>query len=254
MRIIRTVAVLLGYFMVSLFAVAQPVIRIRADAWMPYNGDPKADKPGYVVEIARAVFGAEGIQVDYQTMPWNDALKAARAGEIEAVIGANKTEADGLIAKTSIGAPRMGLFCRKGFQWGYDSISSLRKARLGVIDGYSYWDSLDAYIANPRGGKVTKFSGDAPLADALAKLDGGELDLVAETIPVFVWSVKYGGRKMGDYWLAYTHEAEPIYLAFAKNEQGAKCSAIFDAALKKMRQSGELKRILENYGLTDWLE
>ncbi len=65
-------------------------LRLRADSWMPYNGDAGAALPGYTVELARAIFEPRGITVDYQTMTWGDALKAAAAGQIEAVVGANK--------------------------------------------------------------------------------------------------------------------------------------------------------------------
>lgn len=233
---------------------ADPTIRIRADFWMPYNGAPDAKKPGYVVELARVAFAPQGVAIDYQTMSWDAALKAARTGEIDAVIGANKTEAQDLVAQTPVGAPTLGLFCRKGFSWHYDAISSLRKVRLGIIQGYSYWDALDAYIAAPKSGAIIPFAGETPLADALKKLDSEEIDVIAETIPVFVWNVKTSGRKMADYALAYTHEGEPIYLAFSKTDQGQKYAAIFDDALKKMRKSGELARILASYGLTDWNE
>ena len=242
---------------VSLIAVgsslfADPVIRIRADSWMPYNGDPADTKPGYVVELARAAFAEKGMTVEYKTMPWEAALKAVHSGEIEAVIGANKTEAENLIAQTVIGNPTIALFCRKGSAWKYDSILSLKKVRLGVIQGYSYWEALDNYIANSKGSGVTVFQSDNPLIDALKKLDADELDVIAETVPVFIWNVKASGRKMSNYTLAFTHEGLPIYLAFSKSDQGAKYAAIFDAAIKSMRQSGELNRILASYGVPDW--
>lgn len=146
----------------------------------------------------------------------------------------------------------MALFCRKGTSWKYDSIASLKKIRLGVIKGYSYWDSLDSYIAAPNGTGITVFQSDTPLLDALKKLDAEEIDVIAETVPVFVWNVKSSGRKMSDYTLAFTHEGEPIYLAFSKSAQGTRYAAIFDAAIKRMRESGELNRILSSYGATDW--
>ena len=110
-------------------------IRVRADQWMPFNGDPADDRPGYVVEMARAIFGRHGITVDYQTMPWSDALKAAAAGEIEAVIGANPKEAAELLLPTEpIGEPRVGLFVKKGNAWQFTSVPSLRTVKIGAIE------------------------------------------------------------------------------------------------------------------------
>lgn len=182
------------------------------------------------------------------------ALKAARAGTIEAVIGANKTESEGLLTpQETIGEPKVGLFTRANSTWHYTSMASLKSVRLAVITSYSYFDTLDAYIAK-QPANVVVFSGDTPLDDALTKLEKGEVDVVAETLPVFVWHVKARHESMTDYHLAYTHEGEPIYVAFAKTDDGARYATLFDARLRALRKSGELAKILEKYGLRDWRE
>ncbi|MCX6956780.1 MAG: transporter substrate-binding domain-containing protein [Verrucomicrobia bacterium] len=235
-------------------AWADGTLRVRADQWMPYNGDPAKPTPGYVVELARKIFGAQGITVDYQTMPWAEALKAAGAGEIEAVIGANPTEAKGLVLPDeAIGLPRIGLFVRKANPWKFSNVQLLREVRLGVIDGYSYWDSLDEYAKKHTGPEVVWFKGETPLKDALAKLDGAEIDVMAETLAVWVWTVKESGRSPADYRMAYLHQAEPIYLAFAaQGEAGRKYAKIWDAGIKELRKNGTLAAILEKYSVSDW--
>jgi len=42
--------------------------------------------------------------------------------------------------------------------------------RLGVIDGYAYWDGLDDSIKTPSGEKVVVLKGDNALAEALTQL------------------------------------------------------------------------------------
>jgi len=37
---------------------------------MPYNGDPASDRPGYCIEVIKAVFEPEGYTIDYQTLAW----------------------------------------------------------------------------------------------------------------------------------------------------------------------------------------
>lgn len=235
-------------------ASAAETIRLRADQWMPYNGDPTTESPGYVVELARRVFTKHGITVDYQTMPWTDALKAAAAGEIEGVIGANPSEAKGLLLPAeSIGLPRVGLFVPKAKTWTFQSVPLLREIRLGLIEGYSYWESLDDYAHKQSAPKVTWFSGDAPLKDGIAKLDRGEIDVMAETVAVWIWTVKSLGKSPGDYRVAYLHQSEPIYLAFtAQGTRGQRLATLWDTGLAEARRSGELKQILDKYGLVDW--
>jgi polar amino acid transport system substrate-binding protein len=158
----------------------ESILRIRADAWMPFNGDPKAKRPGYVVELARLIFEPAGVTVDYQLMPWKDALVAVRNAEIDAVIGTHPTEAEDLfLPKQSAGMPRIALFVKKDNPWIYENLQSLNSVRLGVIAGYSYWDSFDAYLKNNRSGKVTYFEGETPLTEGIAQLKEAKIEVMA---------------------------------------------------------------------------
>ena len=233
------------------FAADAPVLRIRADSWMPFNGDPAAKQPGYVVEFLREIFEPQGIKVDYQTMPWEAALKAAAAGEIEGVIGANKKEAEQLVTGAEpIAEPQFALFVRKDNPWKYESLRSLKDVRLGAVEGYSYWDSLDGYIKKSSPPALKIYSGDTPLAEAMADLVAGKIDALPESVLVFVWAAKNSGRKFTDFRMACTETSDPIYVAFSKNEPGRKYARLFDLGLRKLKESGRFDAILASYGFT----
>lgn len=231
-------------------------LRLRADSWMPYNGDDSAALPGYAIEIARKICASHGVTLDYQTMPWGDALKAAAAGEIEAVVGANRDETKGLVRpQHSIGMPRIALVVRKGNPWHYENVASLHHVRLGVVLDYKYWPAVDDYIAKTGAPHVQKFGGDHPLNDAIDRLLAGDLDVVAETSTVFAWAIKSAGHPSAAFHTAYLHEGDPVYFAFTpKGDVGARYARWFDEGIESLRASGELKRILARYGLTDWEE
>jgi polar amino acid transport system substrate-binding protein len=233
---------------------AESTLRVRADTWLPFNGDPAAEKPGYAVEVLRAIFTPEGITVDYQTMTWEAALKAAAAGEIDAVIGANRKEATPLIApEETIGVTRVGLFVLKTNTWDYANLHSLELKRMGAIESYSYWDSLDDYIKTHHEPQVVLFKGENPLDEAIKKLIAGEIDVVPETLPVFIWNVRAHGMKPADFRIAYLSEGDPIYVAFApKGSDGARFAKLFTAGIRALRKKGELAKILSRYGLSDW--
>lgn len=221
-------------------------LRLRADSWMPYNGDPASKLPGYAIEIARAIFGPRNIELDYANLSWGDALKAAAAGEIDAVVGANQQEAEGLVVpQEPIGFPRIGFFARKDNPARYDNVPALAKYKLGVILDYKYWTALDAYIERSDAPQVVKFSGEQPLEDALAQLH-------AETSSVFAWTAKSAGHSAGTFRLVYLHEGDPVYFAFAPGERGQRHAALFDEGLRALRRSGALAKILARYGQPDW--
>ena len=220
---------------------------------MPYNGDPASEHPGIVVELAKTIFEPQGIKVDYQTMPWVDALEAARGGKIDGVIGAGSAETKGLtVPQESIGEPRVVLLVRKDNPWQFESNASLKNVRLGVIDGYTYWDSLDEYIKANKAPKVVSFSGETPLVDALTQLKEGKIDALPETMAVFVWTSKGMGLTPSDFRIVHTHQNEPIYLAFSSTPAGVKYAKLFDEGMQKLRASGKLKELLKAYAMSDW--
>jgi polar amino acid transport system substrate-binding protein len=256
MKILRCILltfVLLFCWKAAAARAEELTLRIRADGWMPFNGDPAGSRPGYVVELARLIFEPAGVKIDYQLMPWTEALAAARKGDIEAVIGANPAEAEGLfLPNESAGMPRIALFVKKENSWRYDSVHSLNSVRLGIIEGYSYWETFDAYVKNHRSEKVVVFEGEAPLIDGISQLREGKIDVMAETLAVFIWTVRSQGGLPADYRVAYLQAGERIYMAFAKNDVGRRCAEIFDAGLGRLRKSGELAAVLKRYGLSDW--
>lgn len=227
------------------------VLRVRADSWMPFNGDPAAEKPGYVVEFLREVFEPQGIKVDYQVMPWADALKAAEAGEIDGVICANATEAQKLvIGKEAIAEPQFSLFVRKDSKWNYQNLHSFQGVTLGAVEGYSYWDSIDGYIKKSAPPAIKFYNGNAPAAEAVADLSSGKIDVFVESVLVFYWALKSTGQKFSEFRSAYTEPTEPLYVAFTKNKQGQDFARKLDAGLAKLKENGRYAAILDRYGFT----
>jgi len=240
-------------FALSTLAASAESIRLRADTWMPYNGTAKDNPPGFAVELAKEIFEAKGINVDYSTMPWTDALAAGRAGTIDGVIGASPAETEGMIKpEESIGEPRFIIVVLKSNPWKYD-ILALDSVRLGVINGYSYWDSLDEYINNAaHESKIVHFAGETPLIDAINQLKDGKIDALPENMAVFKWTVANMGLSTRDFRIVHVHPNEPIYIALAKTATGARYAKILDEGIRSLRASGQLEKLLSKYDMTDW--
>lgn len=233
----------------SLAAVPE-VLRIRADSWMPFNGDPAGEKPGYVVELLREIFEPLGIRIDYQIMPWAGAVKAAEAAEIEGIIGANKKEAVNLVTGgESISEPKFALFTRATSSWKYESLRSLHEMKIGAIEGYTYWDGLDDYLKKAQPPAVKLYSGDTPLIDAVADLSSGKTDVLVESVVVFYWAAKSMGRSATDFRMAYSQQSEPLYVAFAATAQGRKYARLFDQGIRELKKNDRFEAILGKYGL-----
>lgn len=247
----------LALLALSLFAAsgADTVVRLCADQWMPYNGDPTDPKPGYVIELAKAVFEPKGIKVEYTVMPWTEALAAVREGRMTGAIGANKEEGAGLtLPAETIGVISICLVTRADSKWTYDNLTSFRTAKLGVIKGYAYWPAFDSYIARAteKGSGIIAAEGETPLADLMKQLLAGDLDVIAESEPVLLWYLRSQAIDRNQIRVVFKGSADPIYVAFAPNDEGRSHASMLDAGVKALRASGELEKLLRRYGLRDW--
>lgn len=238
----------------STISAADSVVRLSADQWMPYNGDPNDAKPGYVVELARSVFEPKGIKVEYDVMPYEEALAAVKEGRRSGAIGANKEEAEGLtLPAEPIGSVATCLLTLAGSKWTYDNVGSFRNTKIGVIKGYTYWPALDTYIER-NAGKETVYvaEGDDPLDLLMTKLQKGEIDVVVESEPILLWYLRSHNLDRATFRVVFKGTNDPIFVAFAPNEDGKRFAAILDEGIRELRKSGELTKLLQRYGLRDW--
>jgi len=245
----------LAFSLIALSAMADDaVVRLCADQWMPYNGDPSATKPGYVVELARAIFEPKGIKVEYDVMPYEEALSAVKEGRRSGAIGANKDEAKGLnLPDEPIGAVASCLITLADGKWTYDNVASFRSAKLGVIKGYTYWPALDTYIERNAGsGCLFVAAGEEPLEELMAKLQKREIDVVAESEPILLWYLRSHDLKREDFRVVFKGTVDPIFVAFSPDEDGKRFATILAEGIRAMRASGELTKLLQRYGLRDW--
>jgi polar amino acid transport system substrate-binding protein len=254
----RLLAALLlcGFGLLSI-AQAQDKLTLRADNWFPYNGDPAAAQPSYVVEIVRAVLKTSGGALDYQIMPWKRAVAEAEKGSIDGVIGALETDTPELLfPKEPIGLSGTSAFVRKGSTWRYSGVESLKTQRVGIVEGYSYSEEIDAYTeskrADPKALDVS--GGDTPETLAIKKLQAGRIDVYLSDPNVFHARARELGFKEDDFVNAGTVAAPlPIYISLNPRRPESRAWADkLDQGIRALRDSGELATILKRYGLEDW--
>lgn len=242
------------------FISAETKLSIRADAWAPFNTEPNTDSPGFMIEVAQKAFAKDKITVDYQHMPWARAIREAQTNSIDSIVGASPDDAPGLLYPASPQAMYVnGFILKKDSLWHYTGEESLKKIRLGVYTGYTYGVDqkgfdLDKYISENSGKGVEVISGDDLMGTALQLLERGRIDAIIDSIEVFKTSLKDMGRSPGEFKLI-TDGMIPrvVYIAFApKRENSQRFLKILDAGMKDLRTSGELKRLLEKYDLSDW--
>lgn len=227
------------------------IITLRADVWEPFVGTPGSSSQGYMIEIAQKVFTEAGHTVDFQEMPWNRAIGAAKAGQINAIVGAFKSDApDFIFPDNELGISKTAFFVLNDGNWKYDGVSSLKDVKLGIISGYSYGDEVDAYIK--KGENVDVSFGDNALDVGIKKLIGKRIDTFAEDESVMLAYLKKTGQSDKLKSVGYL-PSENVYIAFSPvNPKSKEYAKILSDGIAKLRASGELAKIMAKYGLKDW--
>jgi len=250
------------YFIVFCFilVMATPchaeTITIVADEWPPFNGKANSQFEGYMVDIARIIFEARGIEVKYITMPWKRAIAGTEQGIYTAAIGASKTDAVGFVfPEEEMARNKLAFYVKKGNSWKFNGVESIQQITLGVIAGYDYRRWLNDYIKenSNNADKVQILTGDVPLQRSLQRLVLNRIDVIVDTEAAILWEAKRLGFADDIECAGYGNEPSLCYIAFSPNITNSPVYAkILSDGIAQLRADGKLQHILEKYGLTDW--
>jgi len=228
-------------------------VTIRADAWYPMNGEPGSEKPGYMIELARAVFEPAGHTVDYGLMPWERAVNSVRSGKFDCVVGAYKDDApDFVFPAESWGHDETHLWVVSDNNWSYSGLDSLAGKTVGLIGGYAYADDFDAYMeSNP--GQAQTINANNALEQNIKKVIGGRIDTTVESPSVMRAKLRDLGLDGKLRSAGPLAEPVPMYIACSpKSDKSQTYIDLVDQCTQELRASGELKKLLDRYGLEDW--
>lgn len=252
---------LVGLMALSASAWAEPEAKekivVVADSWCPFNCEPGAEKPGILIEIAQRAFSRHNIALEYKIVPWERALAGTLAGTYNAAVGASPGDEPRLIfPKNQQAVSKMGFFVKVDSPWNFTDLGSLGTISLGAISGYSYGEPVDSYIAQNINNmaRVQVVSGDNALDLNIQKLLKGRIGAFIESDAVakYVLSTHEAKDKIRTAGYLPLSEGSNLFLGFSpKLNSSARYAEILSQETKNMMKSGEMKTILERYGLND---
>ena len=246
---VRFGAILAGLLILASATARAETITIVGDPWCPYNCEPGAENPGFGIEIAREALASSGIEVRYQTLPWEEAIAQTRAGVHAAVIGASKEDApDFVFPARPIGTSNNIVVVRAGDPWRYAGPASLEGRRVGAIKAYSYGELIDEWLGKHPAAVTVE--GDDPKDLLLRKLLAKEIDVFLEDKSVMAEYVRRRGvlgvvDSAGD-----ADDPTPVYIAFSPaSKKSAAYARQLSDGIAALEKSGRLAKILGKYGL-----
>ena len=234
---------------------ADNVVTIRADQWFPMNGDPKADKPGYMIELAQAILTPHGYTVDYQLLPWKRSIRHVIQGKADCVVGAYRDENRQLIfPEEPWGIDRIDFYVTKDSGWRFTGQESLQGITIGIIGGYSYGETLNQLIKDPRNKDQFQIvsTGNA-LELNIRNLERGRITTTVESVYVMDAKLRELGLQNKIISAGTLAPGEPMYIACSPERATTQqYLRWFDEGTRRLRRSGELQTLMSRYGLSDW--
>lgn len=247
-------AILFSPILSGISAYAE-TIKFRADHWYPFNGEPKSQMEGYVVDIAREIFSKQKIDIDYQLMPWARALKEVDGGSIDGIVCVSKSEAPTIVyPDESFGEISSVFFALPSLSWRYSGMESLAGKRIGYASDYSYGEEFQKYVDSHQTDKIhlQGIGGDDPMQINIEKLLKGRIDLVIATPEVLRATLSKMGKN-ADFLINVggPEEKEPIYIGLnPKNPNSARYAKILSEGIIEMKRNGRWHAIQKRYGLS----
>ena len=236
------------------------VFKIALGDWCPYSCDPEKENGniGYTAEILTRVFEKAGFNVETELMPFSRILKTVRKGEFTVCPAMFKKNApDFVFPKNPIGVSTYHFYVTKDTRWRYKGFDSLTELKaLGLIQNYSY-EVLDPDIArflNEYPAKNAYIAGVKPLERNFKKLLVNRVDTVLED----EWVTAYTLNKMKILGKVIDagHIGKPVscYVGFSPAiSRSREYAQMLDKGVNELRKSGELQKILNKYGVSDWV-
>lgn len=237
------------------------VLAFTSDDWCPYICT-KGDTPnsiengdGLLVDILKRTFEPKGHKVSITIAPWARAIKDVRNGRYLAALGAFKSEVpDFVFPKKPVGISQMCFYTKKGHSWRYKGVSSLAKVKLGVIKGYNY-DSgkIDEYISSQNDqDNIHVLTGTTSFHQILKMVQKDRLDAAIDDVNVTNYILHKSNFKTG-FQQAGCLKGSELHIAFSPVlSESEYYSKVLSDSISTLRRSGDLKLMLDNYGLDDW--
>ncbi len=232
-------------------AWADEIVLVSPDYWCPFSCKAGAAQEGFTVDIIREIFSGAGHTVRLVNENYSRALAHVRNGRFTATPSTFREEApDFVFPRVPISRNRYCFFVDLRSTWRYQGAASLHGRKTGVIKGYSYGPELDRLLREQPQDFETHTGDDLTRRLVqmvqLKRLDGF---VEEENLVQYVEKVQPAGavRNAGCISSSYAYMAiSPVH------PKAAEYARLFSEGMLRLHQSGRLKAILADYGLTPW--
>ncbi len=243
-KFFRSISILAAViFLTSSFAQAETVKIIAEDDWYPYSAKFAEGPKGIVVDIVRAAFKAQGVDVEYDVMNYDKCMELVKDGGAIGCFDAPRTaeiEDVYLWHDERILPAEDYFYAPTDFQGKITSLQDAAGKKVGLTQGYGYGNNVDL----DKGMDKEYSKTDTIL---IRKLLAKRLDsiILFDKVAEYLFPKLSVQGQLKQVGLA---DKIDIYVAFSKkNSEGKKYRDIFSEGFKKIKADGSYQKIVDEW-------
>ena len=216
-----------------------------ANEWAPFTGS-KLENQGLAVEITKAAYKTQGVDIDIAYFPWARALKGVKEADYDFIVAIWKTEerAEFLNMSQPYLENKIAFIKNKGDSFEYEGLESLNDKDVAVSRGYGYGDAFlsATNFRRPESNNLLK---------CIKKLVAGRVDLTLEDEVVSRYELKNNAPELLEK-IEFTNNAlssNSVYLASSLGHSKNKMIIErFNKGLQVIKENGTYAEIMKRYG------
>jgi len=226
-------------------------IKVAAIDWCPQICIDEG-KRGYTVEVINKIFQGSEYTLEIDIFPWTRAIKYVSDGKYDALLAPAKKEAPHLtFPNFPVGHQRMCFFTDAKNPWRYENKQSLDGMQIGIAIDTSI-EELNGYIKeHPEKFQYQPYH-ERYVSQNAGKVLKKRIDAFLFTNNTTLYELKSEKLHNKIKNAGCVSEAE-IFLAFTsvkqKKQQIDKMINYFNNRMAQLIKSGEINKILHNYGI-----
>ena len=230
-------------------------VRLVADDWCPQHCESGTPHKGYIVDIVERALRLEKVPYVIEYRPWGRALAETQRGSFDGLLTPTVAEyPQFLFPREAVGYQEYCLYVRKDDPWKYVRPEDLLDRRVAFLKDSGLGELETFFERNARRTPIQQFSdGKGYTSRIFSFLARKRTDVVIITSDVYHFNLK-SGIIANNFRQAGCLGAErlAVGLSQANPERSKRLAVILDQGIRQLRQSGELKKITDNYGIADW--
>ena len=247
-----TAGLILGMNM-PIWPAQAETIRMATIDFCPFtcNPDFEGGKEGFMTDVVRYALKNAGYNLEVIMLPYIRAVKQTRAGEVDGIVVVGKLFAPDLIyPEMPVVSQRVAFIVKKGTDWKYKGVNSLKTKTIGIVKGYhSVDEDLQNYLLGKENAdKIQVIYGLDTTERSIKKLLAKRIDIYLEGEISLFYALEKLGVRDKVVFAGFTDNAFDDYVGFSPEcKKADELASLISRTITDLKKTGKLNDFLTPY-------